>query len=96
MASTRLAQRHAEIVESHDERSEAAKVHADDLQHRLTELQTTAGMVGKRVGELLQQIQTLTADRDQARSERDALKIVAMGRQRVISQLVLGPAGVSG
>lgn len=96
LASTHLALRHAEIVESQDERSDAAKAHADDLLNRLTETQATAGTMGKRVGDLLQQIHTLTADRDQARAERDALKVVATERQRVIDQLVLGPAGVAG
>lgn len=96
LASTHLAHRYAEIIESLDERSEAAKAHADDLQTRLTETQATASAMGKRVGELLQQIQTLTTDRDQARAERDALKVIATERQRVIDQLVLGPAGVSG
>lgn len=96
LASAHLAQRHAEIVESQDERSEAAKAHADDLQNRLTETQAAVSTVGKRLGELIQQTQTLTADRDQARAERDALKVVAAERQRVIDQLVLGAANANG
>lgn len=96
LASTHLAQRHAEIVESQDERSEAAKAHADDLQHRLTETQASANTMGKRLEELIQQIHTLTSDRDQARAERDALKVVAVERQRVIDQLVLGAAIANG
>ena len=95
-ASAHLAQRHAELVEAQDERSDAAKAHADDLQARLTETQAAASIMGKRLGELTQQIQTLTADRDQARAERDALKVVATERQRVIDQLVLGSATISG
>ncbi len=94
LASTHLAQRHAELVESLDERTEAAKAHADELQGRLTETQAAASTMGKRLRELAQQIQTLIAERDQARAERDALRVVAAERQRVIDQLVLGPAAV--
>lgn len=92
LASAHLAQRHAELIEAQDERSDAAKAHADDLQHRLNETQAAATAMNKRQEELARQIQTLIAERDQARAERDTLKAVAAERQRVIDQLVLGPA----
>lgn len=95
LASAHLAQRHAEIIESQDERSDAAKAHADDLQHRLIETQATANVMSKRLAEVNQLIQMLTAERDQARADCDALKVVAAERQRVIDQLVLGPAMVA-
>ncbi len=95
-ASAHLAQRHAELVEAQDERSDAAKAHADDLQNRLTETQAAASTMSKRLGELVQQVHTLTADRDQARAERDALKVIATERQRVIDQLELGTTAVPG
>ncbi len=56
--------------------------------------QATAGIMSKRVGELHQQIHTLTVDQDQVGSERDALKIIAAEHQRVIGQLVLGSSTV--
>lgn len=91
-AAAHLAHRHAELVEAHEERLDAAKDLADDLQNRLAEMKDVVSSSGKRVSDLSHQVQVLTADRDQVRKERDALAAVAAERQRVIDQLVLGPA----
>lgn len=91
-AAAHLAQRHTEIIETHEERLEASSAHAEDLQNRLAELKEVASGSGKRMSQLADQVQVLTAERDQARKERDALAVIAAERQRVIDQLVLGPA----
>jgi len=95
LAADHLTQRQAEFVLQQDERIEAAMAHVEELQGRLSDLQAATASTRSRFEEQTQQLKSLTQERDQLRVERDALRAVAAERQRVIDQLVLGPAMVT-
>lgn len=92
LAAEHLAQRQAEFVEQIDERVDAANAHVEELQARVGELQAQLEESRKAQSQALGTVQGLTAERDQLRRALDAAQAVAAERQRVIDQLVLGPA----
>ncbi|WP_428380988.1 hypothetical protein [Nevskia ramosa] len=95
LAAEHLAQRQAEFSELQEERAASAAAHVEELQSRIIDIGAAASSMRQRYDEQVAQIRQLTQDCEQARTQRDALQVIAHERQRVIDQLVLGPATVA-
>ena len=92
LAAQHLAQRQAEFAESQEAQLAAADAHAEDLKQRIADLAKDADQQRRHAVDIQRRHDQLTSERDQLKAERDALRAVAEERQRVIDQLVLGPA----